>query len=159
MKNFIIYPFFGLANRLATIASAIKICKTLRRPLKICWVPDKYNCNAEFLELFEQVPFDLITHEETLKYKIFDFDTNNYKDIEPSIIQEFPEEEFCFKFCHWFFLKKMENDFINEMKYFKPIPSIQAKIDQYLNKYDFDNIVGVHIRKTDKCTSILIAFT
>jgi hypothetical protein len=53
VNDFVIVPYFGLVNRIATIVSAIRVSKILGRELKICWpMTDVDNCNVHFDDLF-----------------------------------------------------------------------------------------------------------
>lgn len=154
MNDFVIVPYFGLVNRIATIVSAIRVSKILGRTLKICWpMIDVDNCNVHFDDLFKKMPYEFVSIEEALKRQEFFYDTNEYKNIEPTVISSFPEESFYFKFCHWFFLNNIDYNFVSEMRYFSPVKGIKDKIDTYLKRYDFSKLIGVHVRKGDKCKS------
>ena len=37
----------------------------------------------------------------------------------------------------------------NQKRHIKPLPFIQKRINEYFNKYDFENSIGLHIRRTD----------
>jgi hypothetical protein len=145
----IIYPIFGLGNRLSALASGIKMTNELNRPLKVCWSISEKDFNSKFEFIFQN-QFDYIDESELSKFTQLEgyVDIRHKKDIYTK--EEIPEETFYIRHCHWFNLDPPIYDFRKEMSCFKPIPEIQNRIDYFLNKYDFRSMVGIHIRKTDK---------
>jgi hypothetical protein len=152
--NFIVIkPLWGLANRLLAIASAIKLAQILNRELKICWIQNEFHLNAKFEDLFKKIPFKFIQEDEIKSDKIKEWPFNygsSYSDIQRNSI---PEESFCLEHCHMFFLKEdSERNLKKELQYFSPLLEIQDRIDYFLNRYNFKEFIGVHIRKGDKVT-------
>lgn len=137
----------GLANRMLSIASAIKMSQILNRELKICWTIHQNHFVTNFEDLFQKMPFEFINECDlknvkrlagTEKWK-FEYD---YSEI--------PKETFYIEHNHSFFLKNSNRILKKELQYFLPILKIQEKIDKLLNSHNFKNMIGVHVRKGDK---------
>lgn len=169
MKSLTLVPIGGLANRFYAITSAIAFCKDYNIKLRVIWFKDK-GMGANFHSLFElaeDVDKSIIEIIDAKWYHyVYDrprkrnlwlfkflqsvlFDTCLYeKDIESSntILNNIRNHSYVIA---WFPFYPQKNN----LKYLKPIPSIQKVIDMALLKIGKD-IVGMHIRRTDNSLSI-----
>ncbi|MGN6800608.1 MAG: hypothetical protein ACTHJN_01810 [Ginsengibacter sp.] len=72
------------------------------------------------------------------------FDDNYWKNLKGNIILDT---------CHDFFSQTDENNFYDK---FKPLPQIQKKIDKITQQFN-DDVIGVHIRRSDNQQAIEIS--
>jgi hypothetical protein len=135
----------GLCNRLRTLCSCLALSDVLKIPLEICWLPSG-NCNCYFEDLFEQ-SFATIDFENILTTFQNSFENSIYITNMTS---------FC-NVLHKEYLEKLDiislKDY--EIKYLRSLEKlivktkIKEEIDRFISKNWTDNIVGIHVRRTD----------
>lgn len=159
-----IEPLGGLANRMRVIASAIHLASRLNTPLRVYWYRDS-DCNCRFDELFESMPmvtvielsaFNLCDKAFRKAAKYFMLLSRHILYIDQSSIGNYSDET----------IEKLSkqgpvylatfNEFsINDtfLSLFKPTQRIMLIATQLLSQFD-ENVVGVHVRRTDNIASI-----
>jgi hypothetical protein len=114
------------------------MAKNLNRPLQICWNRDNFALNADFSSLFEPVPFGFVEKIRDKKIPTQFI----YKDV--------PERSFSIDHQSQFHFRNIDTSLKEELAYFHPLNSLEDEINTYLRRFDFKNVIGFHIRKTDK---------
>ena len=172
MNKITLIPVGGLANRLRSIDSGIRLAKDSNSKLKIIWFKTwELGCrfdqlfnpiNSEMIELREASFLDLVLFDRPRKKNLFIpyifhkllFD----KCVNENILNYVRNINFitwakgcnvCMISCYEFY----KNDNSDYFEIFKPIPIIQKKIDKISQKFP-SNIIGIHIRRTDNKISI-----
>ena len=156
----IVQPQGGLCNRMRTIAGAYKLAKITNKRLVVLWVRSS-EMNECFHQLFEPMPFKVIddrqgsfiqrwlwrivsrTHYFTL---IDDEKIQNSGWRDSSTLdwaKEYTKKNLLICACH---------DIIKDCDYtiFKPLESIKKRCSIDIN----DNVIGIHIRRTDNMESV-----
>ena len=159
----IIQPRSGLANRMRTIDSAIALAEKLDKKLKVIWLLN-YECNCKFQDLFNIPksvngliqfksikPLGAFYKISYLYYKFF----HKYRCFDQKEILEFIDknEELEKLVAH-------NNVFISTFSRFYPssppfknfVP--QKKLQEVINSYKVEDMIGVHIRRGDNVNSI-----
>jgi len=154
-----IEPMGGLCNRLRTIDSAVALGQDIELPVRVSWHINT-RVGSSFSELFE-IPQEIYRLEEFtegyLKLKRVNIcraldvrRPRSYclrKDIRKLLDQDFDFRQFRRrKRLHFKTLDRFFRPY-GIKRLFRPLPAIQQVIDSQCS--DFENCVGVHIRRTD----------
>jgi len=134
---------FGLGNKLLFIASSMRVCELLNRPMIIQWDKSEH-CDCLFNDLFE--PIEGVKSIQKLPENL---KTINEEAIVP---QDIPEGQCVLSHTGFVHLQGEQKTFPNLSMYFnkiRPIKSIANDIDKIVGKHDFKNTVGLHYRGTD----------
>lgn len=152
----IVNPKGGLCNRIRTVNSAYFLAKKLKKSLKIIWVTDRF-LGCSYYKLFKKInQIEVIERNKTIgiEYLIRKLKCNkiiNNREMEGFIKSKFDLIK----------LSKYQDIYIStvhkfynytDFELFKPIGEIQNIIDGYV--VQFDNTIGIHIRRTDNIQSI-----
>lgn len=154
-----IEPMGGLCNRLRTIDSAVALGHDIDLPVHVLWHINR-RVGSSFSDLF-QMPEEIYRMEEfTGGYlKLKRIKIRRALDVRrprsyclQADIKELLDQDFDFRqFSHRnrLHFKTFERFFrpYGIKRLFRPIPAIQQVIDNRCG--DFENCVGVHIRRTD----------
>ncbi|MEM7063917.1 MAG: hypothetical protein AAF572_12220 [Cyanobacteria bacterium P01_B01_bin.77] len=132
----------GLCNRLRALCSYLYLSHHLDIPLLMCWYPNEA-CDCYFDELFEDV-CEMISPQTILRIfnsqessNILYVDVGKWKRIYETYWQQHLDYE-----TYWQGYLK----FIRQMPLKK---SILKKIDIFIEKFWHEDIIGLHIRRTD----------
>ena len=132
----------GLGNRMRAWMTTSAFAEYLNVPYVMKWRLDDACGQTSFEELFE-IP-------ENMQYE-----TGRRYQPDPTtmwIKKNYPNNNFHARFIEGNFdltQKEFQKYVDNQKRHIKPLPHIQNKIDEYLKKYDFENSIGLHIRRTD----------
>lgn len=173
-KTFTLIPIGGLGNRLRAICSCIVFCTEHNMSLDIIWFRD-HGLNCPFDHLFELSP---ILHNVTIRNpKLIDYVVNDNPRRRnlwlPKIFQKFRYDRRIYmpellsynsnKDLVKQNFSKFKNIFMvscgiywekpDMWKYIVVNPMILKKVDSILEEIG-DNIIGVHVRRTDSVESI-----
>jgi hypothetical protein len=157
MKALVIYPQYGLANRLRAIASAHILADHTDRKLIIEWVPSERECNVTWEDLFinqvERYPLPLSGFSGENFYD----DTGShdfYWDI-PQLLAQNKSDVVALRTWRNFMpagmtegtFKRLKSRFYKSLK---PVSAVQEAVSCILER-DFRNnhVIGIHIRRTD----------
>lgn len=164
-------PMGGLANRMRAILSAWSLSTRLGEPLRICWLRDK-GLNARFSDLFEPVPQFHV--DDISGWKSFRFQQPRKKNLFiPRLLQAGYEQVL---FDSQLASLQQEPHRLSAMvagkhvligsglgfypadssryaSFFVPRREILDRVNAALSGFS-DNVVGVHIRRTDNAMSI-----
>jgi hypothetical protein len=132
----------GLANRMRAWVANSAFAEYLDVPFIMKWRADDACGKKMFDELFE-IP-------ENMQYEVgrrYQPDANTLW-----VKKNYPNNKF-----HEFFIdgnfeltqKEFQKYVDNQKQYVKPLPHIQKDIDEYADKLDIENTIGLHIRRTD----------
>ena len=132
----------GLANRMRAWVTNSAFAEYLEVPFIMKWRSDDACGKKMFDELFE-IP-------ENMQYEVgrrYQPDANTLW-----VKKNYPNNKF-----HEFFIdgnfeltqKEFQKYVDNQKQYVKPLPHIQKDIDEYVDKLDIENTIGLHIRRTD----------
>jgi len=158
IQGLVLYPKYGLANRLRALASAKILADYVGRKLFVTWYPSK-ECNIEWEELFvnkiERYPFPLSSFQAGTD--LYD-DHNNaddfYWDMPRSLICN-NSDVVAVHTCLNFQPEDMTKEAYNSAKSFfygslQPVHDVERTVrDIYKCHFERNEIVGVHIRRTD----------
>lgn len=129
------HPKFGLGNRLLCISSCWCLAKRTKKNIALHCIPEYYHFYANFDDLFNH---NITTYPQGQLIECYDIRVeNNY--FGEHIAQGFG-------ICS----KKDGLELTNFFKNLKPKSPAIETINQYLLKYNFREMVGVHIRQGDK---------
>lgn len=166
-----LFPTAGLCNRMRAIDSAIALSRQKNLKLKVYWEPYLY-LNSPFDLLFESIDeFELIPVKpnalnplntnisDLYNSDVFVFNDNT-KALDTSMLKNIGEDKDAF-FDSLFLdyknlvIESFERFYPNDKKYeeFKPIKSLQKKIDNISESFD-PNTIGIHVRRTDNIKAI-----
>ena len=172
MQKITLIPVGGLANKLRAIKAGIRLAKDCNSKLKIIWF-QTWELGCRFDELFSTIDSDMIELKEASLLDLILFDRPRrrnffipylfHKILFEKYVNEntvnftrsfdyltwAKEHNVCIISCYDFY----KNDDVEGFENFKPIPTIQKKIDEVSQKFP-SNIIGVHIRRTDNIISI-----
>lgn len=169
MRKLTLIPIGGLANRFYAITSAIAFCMDYNIKLRIIWFKDK-GMGADFHSLFELSEDVDKSNVEVIdaKWYHYIYDRPRKRNLWFSKFLQ----SFLFDKCLYEKDIKCSNTILNNvrnnsyviawfpfyprktnLKFLRPIPSIQRMIDMTLLKVGKD-VVGIHIRRTDNSLSI-----
>ena len=168
-------PAGGLANRMKSIAAAIRLAQVTQSKLDIIWFQD-WGLGCRFDQLFQALSISNIRlREATLSDKIMRDIPRNHNLYIPKIFERFSYDACLdrlaaskcyynnFDFIKWsmgrnvwlaselYFLEKKVPD--DTFDIYKPIIKLQKRINQMKERFG-DRAVGVHIRRTDHIRSI-----
>lgn len=155
-----VQPQGGLCNRMRTIAGAYKLAKITNRRLVVLWVRSS-ELNERFHQLFEPMPFKVIDDHpgsiiqrwlwrivnRTKYFTLIDDEKIQNSGWRDSSTLEWTNElvnkNLLICACH---------DIIKDCDYsiFKPLDSIKKRCSIDIN----DNVIGIHIRRTDNIESV-----
>lgn len=156
----ILDTFSGLCNRMRAICSALELAKKKSTKLLVLWECND-DLNASFNSLFEtpeefkvisfKAKHDLrrIFYRITARNKIFDTlikKSLDGKELKQTVVDSINLPAYV-RSCEYFY------DVDEYFKLFRPVKSIETKIEQIKSKFSED-MVGVHIRRTDQIKSI-----
>lgn len=157
-KALVLYPKYGLANRLRSLASAKILADYTGRKLFVNWAPSK-ECNIEWEELFinklERYPSPLSSFESGVD--LYDDATNAdafYRDMPRSLISD-GSDVVAVHTCLNFRLSEMAAEAYERAKSIfyrslQPVARIEKTVNEIHGRYfEGNNIVGVHIRRRD----------
>lgn len=169
----------GLGNRLKGLISVMRLSEKLARKHLLYWQNNQY-CGCEFEDLFEN-KFSKINESELKKIKKQDYELyngsfvnsenpqkyllfNTWKfvllpgEIPPNInfISEiYPSEEGSnIDFEYNKVPEGMRIEIISYLKKLVPIQKIRETIDEFSQKNDISNYIGLHIRRGDNKFSV-----
>lgn len=132
----------GLGNRMRAWMTTSAFAEYLNVPYVMKWRLDDACGQTSFEELFE-IPENM-QYETGRRYQP---NANTFW-----IKKNYPNNNFHARFIEGNFdltQKQFQKYVDNQKRHIKPLPHIQNKIDEYLKKYDFENSIGLHIRRTD----------
>jgi len=178
----IIEPFGGLANRMRVIASAIDLSNKTNQKIKLIWIANS-DLNCEFSDLFKPIKDIEITNRIS-KYKFIKATNQEkkYKRILAYFINKIIGIDYCIKeqdFGKYIWNRKIdlleivsgnkntyfqtceELNFEKNLIYFENFKlndDIQSITNEIVNSFN-ENIIGIHIRRTDNNKSIEISPT
>lgn len=175
MNKITFIPVGGLANRMRTIASAFMLSQQTNSRLNILWFKD-WALNAPFRMLFEPIVKERLSLREAGGCDALLFDRPRKKNLYlPVVYQSMAftdriyERSFYsltqqnFNFVKWVNEKKKvymasytafqpyENTLMSEL--FVPLQMVRKKIEKRCSSFS-ENVIGVHIRRTDNVASI-----
>ena len=132
----------GLANRMRAWVTNSAFAEYLNVPFIMKWRPDDACGKKKFEELFE-IP-------ENMQYE----SGRRYQPDSTTlwVKANYPNNKFHERFIKGNFdltTDQFQEYVNNQIKYVKPLPHIQAEIDDYAKKLDVENTIGLHIRRTD----------
>lgn len=181
MRESVITPYGGLANRMRTLNAAIEFAKSQRIPLKVMWFCND-ELNAPYDALFtppcicaQRDEKELITvskggffdrflyrsprrHTLWLPYIIAPmmFDTRIYSKDFLRLREEGRLEEVIKNGNRVVIESCYEfGDYASALsKNFVPAPDILSDVDDYVDRYFTPHTIGIHIRRTDNGPSI-----
>jgi len=161
MKSLIVYPEYGLANRLRVLASANILAEYTGRKLFVNWIPSKV-CNVEwqylFLNQLESCPIPLSGFQVGIN--LFDdsvIPMSLSLDIPRLSVSDEPHQ-IVVHTCRNFQPEEMTNEAYADAKssFYKnlrPVEAVQKTIDDMQKRYfDGCDVIGVHIRRNDHLT-------
>ena len=141
--DFVFYHSFmsGLANRMRAWVTNSAFAEYLNVPFIMKWRPDDACGKKKFEDLFE----------------IYNMQYETGRRYQPDentlwVKANYPNNKFHERFIDGNFeLTKEEfQEYVNnQIRHIKPLPHIQQEIDDYANKLDVENTIGLHIRRTD----------
>jgi len=158
MKALVLYPRYGLANRLRTIASAKILADLTGRKLFVNWI--RYGqCNITWEGLFMNhidrypLPMTSFTKGVTL-YDDYKAVSRFYWDMPQSLIAN-TSDVVAVRSCCNFQAREMSHETYIALKSLfyrslQPLDSIQQTVnDIYRRYFEGNEVVGVHIRRTN----------
>jgi hypothetical protein len=162
MRALVLYPKYGMVNRLRAIASAGILADYTGRKLFVNWDPSK-ECNSAWEDLFvnklERYPFPLSSFQNGMN--LYD-DENNadgfYWDMPRSLICN-NADVVAVHTCLNFQPEEMTNEAYNNAKAtfyrsLQPLHDVEKAVNEIYRRYfEGNNVVGVHIRRTDHFAS------
>lgn len=132
----------GLANRMRAWVTNSAFAEYMEVPFIMKWRPDDACGKKKFEELFE-IP-DNMQYESGRRYQP---DANTLW-----VKKNYPNNKFHEVFIKGNFevtQKEFQKYVDNQKRHIKPLPHIQKDIDEYAEKLDIENTIGLHIRRTD----------
>jgi hypothetical protein len=132
----------GLGNRMRAWVTTSAFAEYLNVPYIMKWRLDDACGQTPFEDLFE-IPENM-QYETGRRYQP---DSNTLW-----IKKNYPNNNFHSRYIEGNYdlsQKEFQKIVDNQKRHIKPLPFIQERIDRYLNKYDFENSIGLHIRRTD----------
>ncbi len=157
-QGLVLYPKNGLANRLRALASAKILADYAGRKLFVNWYPSE-ECNSEWEDLFvnkiERYPFPLSSFQAGINL----YDDHNNTD---GFCSDMPRTLICnnsdvvaVHTCLNFQPEEMAKEAYRSAKSFfyrslQPVHNVERTVsDIYKCHFERNEIVGVHIRRTD----------
>lgn len=126
LKEVTIFCSSGLSNRIRTILGFLAVCKRFNKTLNVIWISDN-TCNGNFTDYFEGINnVNFLEHKiEPIHY----VGQNTIKNI-----------------CDNYDIDVKESELYSNIKLKK---HVENKLNIFVNKYDIENTVGIHVRRTD----------
>lgn len=155
----IVQPFGGLCNRMRAIAAAAKLADMLGRKMCVLWTRDA-SLNAPFYKLFDKFPFPVIElHSGSFKHRLIMYFCRRvlcYKFYDDVWVNKYarkkPYESWCnCMISHPIYIITCSDIFMNGVDY-----SIFHLADDLQSRTlpSFNNVIGIHIRRSDNEESI-----
>lgn len=139
------YSGCGLGNRILGMAHTMELCRILERPFVLIWESNCHVGHTHFYDLFE-------SEFATVKSKPFDVRSVwcSYQNVISQ--SELPIDKATIVNC---------NDFINlhgvekftiqpHLQRLQLVSRLQERIAGIVKEYDFNKVIGVHVRRGDK---------
>jgi len=141
----------GIANRIKCLVSMWRICDRHNKKLYLYWIKN-HTCGAEFNKLFEN-KFEMVDNlkemddskvSETWRFLTLPSEVpDNFAEIDPTprgnnIDFEFYRIPFSVRKEIFFYLHQL-----------KPTKVITSTVNNFVKKYNVENLVGIHIRRDD----------
>lgn len=161
----IIQPSGGLCNRMRVINSSLELAKRKNTELLVLWYCAD-ELNAPFEALFQRVKEFKVINFTSLKdlrklwYQLTARTKISNEDIEMHTINGTLDQDFydSIKLPAYIFTWEHFYPADQYFKLFKPTEELQKRIDQ-VTKHFTQNMVSVHIRRTDQINSIAYSKT
>lgn len=135
----------GLCNRLRTLSSCLALSDVLEIPLVVCWEPHDH-CDCYFEDLFEPtlVTSDFPTIISNFKNSFLDviYIVNNSRNTRVMYVDYLKK----LKIISW---EDYQEKYFNFVRKFSLKKNIQKALDDFIDNNWTEDIVGVHIRRTD----------
>jgi hypothetical protein len=154
-------PEFGLGNRLSAVISAMRMADILKTDLAVCWQRDRQHCDVELEDIFHSFPFRTITEREYRmafrempEIRATDLQEPN-KFHTTQYVSDLPDRCILRLNAFTYFKDDPPQNTIDLSGYAAQLilkPALSGLIEGLVKKYDIDQMIGVHIRKTDKAT-------
>ena len=156
----IIQPSGGLCNRMRVINSSLEFAKRKNAKLLVLWyVADELNAPFESLfqpvEEFKVINFTSLKDLRKLWYQLTARTRVSNADIENNTTNGTLNQDFfdSIKLPAYIFTWEHFYDADENFKLFKPTGELQRRIDE-VTKHFTEDMVSVHIRRTDQVVSI-----
>ena len=156
----IIQPSGGLCNRMRVINSSLELAKRKNAKLLVLWyVADELNAPFESLfqpvEEFKVINFTSLKDLRKLWYQLTARTRVSNADIENNTTNGTLNQDFfdSIKLPAYIFTWEHFYDADENFKLFKPTGELQRRIDE-VTKHFTEDMVSVHIRRTDQVVSI-----
>ena len=133
----------GLANRLLTIASGLRVGERLHRPVHVNW-PLEWHMRPPFRRIIDcEIP------ESNLKNTVYVACNNLLRGSRNNINRAIRTQNFSV--INLPGDNKKRPDFSPYLQQLQPHLHVRRKIQSFLAKHDnFENVIGIHVRKGDK---------
>jgi hypothetical protein len=119
----------GLSNRVRTMLGFIRICKHFKKNLIVVWIKDE-TCNGNYLDYFKPIEgVEFIDCKSMINIKDIDYIGQSTTQ---AILQNYGV-----------------TDCKNNYSYISLVNSLQDVIDEFVNKNNINECVGIHVRRTD----------
>lgn len=121
----------GLSNRVRTILGFLQVCDYYNKKLNVIWIEDN-TCNGFFLDYFKPI--------------------RNVNFINKNVKSNYEGQNTIENIC-----SNYNIPFDKKILYgnIKLIDDLEYKIQTYINKYNIQNIIGIHVRRTDYTGNII----
>ena len=156
----IIQPSGGLCNRMRVINSSLELAKRKNAKLLVLWyIADELNAPFESLfqpvEEFKVINFTSLKDLRKLWYQLTARTRVSNADIENNTTNGTLNQDFfdSIKLPAYIFTWEHFYDADENFKLFKPTGELQRRIDE-VTKHFTEDMVSVHIRRTDQVVSI-----
>jgi hypothetical protein len=158
MKTLVVYPQYGLANRLRAIASAKILADHTGRRLIINWVPCERECNVRWVELFmnqvERYPLPLSGFQPGVNFYDDTGKPGFYWDMPHSLVQNKSDVVALRTFRNirpkWMTEGAFKRSKSLFYKSLKPVSAVQEAVSDIEDRYFRNNhVIGIHMRRTD----------
>ena len=145
----------GIANRIKCLVSMWRLSEEFNKKFYLYWIKNK-TCGASFSDLFENDFSEIskeklkeIPAEECFLSQTFRFITLT-DEIPDKFAKVYPTtrgNNIDFEFER--IPQKVRENLLLYLKLLKPIKNIKYIVDHFAEKYDVENLVGVHVRRDD----------
>ena len=145
----------GISNRIKCLISMWRLSDEVNKKLYLYWIKNK-TCGADFSDLFEN-EFSEISKEELKELSVeecilshtFRFITLT-DEVPDKFAKVYPTDRgnnIDFEFER--IPQKVRENILLYLHKLKPIKTIRYIVDNFTEKYDVSNLVGVHVRRDD----------
>ena len=158
IQALVLYPQYGLANRLRALASAKILADYTGRKLFVNWYPSK-ECNIEWEELFvnklERYSTPLSSFQAGINLYDDEKDADGFYWDMPQALLNNRADVIAVHTCHNFQLREVTKEvYIGAKSLFykglQPVHNVEKNIiDIHRRYFEGNDVVGVHIRRTD----------